>query len=355
MMDPDRREEPTPKTAEPSDNRGEGPASHGDATENHGVAPENFGDASGRNGDIKRRDISAQRCSAGHFTGRRPRVAIIGAPDRDRVREELRRLRPAIESRATIVVEDLEFAHDFGGTEPSGPGETDMVIVLGGDGSILQSARQMGRRQRPVLGVNCGHLGFLAALTPDRFLTHWPTIAAGNFRVVPHLMLDVELIRDGRTVGRSLALNEAAILGGPPYQILDIDLYADDELATRYRCDGLIIATPVGSTAHNLSAGGPILRRSLQAVVISPISPHTLTYRPVVDTADTRLELVAARPNDSTSIVVDGRVLDRLYPGDRVRIRRADVAFQLIAVPGHSDYRALREKLNWGGTVPRFN
>lgn len=134
--------------------------------------------------------------------------------------------------------------------------------------------------------------------------------------------------------------------------VATIDLYADGALATRYRCDGLIVATPIGSTAHNLSAGGPILRRQLQAIVISPISPHTLTYRPLVDSADTVLELTVTEPNESTSFVVDGRILSRLLPGDRVRIERAEQTFQMLAVSGHDDYRALRDKLGWGGSVP---
>ena len=274
-----------------------------------------------------------------------PEVVVLGAPNRDRVRSELRRLQPVIASRADIAAVDLEFSYNFAGKSH------DLVIVLGGDGSILQTARQMGPNQLPVLGVNCGRLGFLAALSPDDFLNVWPDVCRGGFEIVEHLMLQVRLIRDNEVVAEQLGLNEAAILGGPPYQILDIDLYADEHLATRYRCDGLIVATPVGSTAHNLSAGGPILRRNLQAMVISPISPHTLTYRPLVDSADTRLELAVTEPNESTSIVVDGRILGRLLPGDRVQIRRADKSFQMLSVPGQNDYRTLRDKLGWGGSV----
>lgn len=274
----------------------------------------------------------------------RPRVAILGVPGRDLVRSELERLRPSIAQYADIVVEDLEFEYDFAD-------EIDLVIVLGGDGSILQAARQMGTRQAPVLGVNCGHLGFLAALSPDDFLNIWPRICCGGFKIADHLMLRTTLIRDGETLATQLALNEAAVLGGPPYQILDIDLFADGELATRYRCDGLIIATPIGSTAHNLSAGGPILRRTLDAFVISPISPHTLTYRPVVDSADTVLDLRVIDPNASTSIVVDGRPMGQLLPKDSVRIERSDIKFQMLTIVGHSDYRSLREKLGWGGSV----
>lgn len=280
-----------------------------------------------------------------HADRTRPRVVILGAPDRDRVRSESTRLRPIIAQHAEIVAEDYAFEYDFG--DP----DLDLVIVLGGDGSILQTARQLSGRQIPVLGINCGNLGFLAALSPDDFLEVWPRVCCGVFEVVDHLMLEVSLIRGGEVVNKQLVLNEVAVLGGPPYQILGIDLFADGNLATRYRCDGLILATPVGSTAHNLSAGGPILRRNLQAVVISPISPHTLTYRPLVDSADTLFELTVSEPNESTSVVVDGRILSTLHAGDRVQVRRAASTFEMLSVPGQNDYRTLRDKLGWGGSL----
>ncbi len=279
------------------------------------------------------------------FERRRPRVAILGAPQRPRVISAIHRLRPAIAEHADIVVEDFEFAYDFTDAE------LDLVIVLGGDGSILQSARQLAGRQIPVLGVNCGTLGFLAALSPDAFLNVWPDVSGGEFSIVDHLMLRVAHFRGGVELVHQLALNEAAILGGPPYQIMEIDLYADEILATTYRCDGLIVSTPVGSTAYNLSAGGPIVRKHLRAIIIQPLSPHTLTYRPLVDSADTHLELVVARPNASTSIVTDGRVLGQLVRGDRVSIRAAEHPFRMLNVPGQNEYRTLREKLGWGGSV----
>ncbi|MEO1619113.1 MAG: NAD(+)/NADH kinase, partial [Planctomycetota bacterium] len=143
-----------------------------------------------------------------------PRVAIVGAPGRERVRQEFTRLRPIISQHAEIVAEDFEFSYSF--EEP----DIDLVIVLGGDGSILQTARQLSGRQIPVLGVNCGNLGFLAALAPDDFLEVWPKVCCGAFVVVDHVMLDVRVVREGKQVAEQLALNEVAILGGPPYQIL---------------------------------------------------------------------------------------------------------------------------------------
>lgn len=277
---------------------------------------------------------------------RPPRIVVIGTPERQRVQAAWRRLRPVIAASAEIVAEDFSFAYEFSDQQ-----KVDLVIVLGGDGSILQSARQMGAHQVPVLGINCGHLGFLAALSPEDFLDAWPRVCGGDFRIIDHLMLQVQIVRADAVVAEQLALNEAAVLSGPPFRILDIDYYADGELATQYRCDGLIIATPVGSTAHSLSAGGPIVRRQLQAMILAPISPHTLTYRPVVESADTLIELTVTEPLPTTCILVDGRVLGAILSGDRVRIQRSPISFRMLRVPGQNDYRTLREKLGWSGSL----
>lgn len=274
----------------------------------------------------------------------RPRVVVLAPPGKPKVHQELYRLRPIIEEHCECIAIDEKFEYRFG------TNEEDLVVVLGGDGSILQSARQMGGFQRPVLGVNLGRLGFLAALSPAQFAAIWPTVCAGQIAIIPHLMLECEVFRGDKLVTNQLGLNEAAILGGPPYSMLQIDLYVDGKLATTYNCDGLIISTPVGSTAHNLSAGGPILRKNLQAFVISPISPHTLTMRPVVDTADRVFELVLRAPHASTSVVVDGRVVCPIGMGQRVRIQKSSQAFQLVNVPGQNDYITLRDKLGWSGS-----
>lgn len=268
---------------------------------------------------------------------------MLAAPNRPRVANELKSILATIEQHAEILAVDQSFEYEFDRCT------SDLIVVLGGDGSILQSARQMGHRQRPVLGVNLGRLGFLAAIPPYRFLDIWPDICAGRLSVTNHLMLRCDVFLDGILEHTMLGLNEASILGGPPYSMMYIDLHIDSSLATTYACDGLIISTPIGSTAHNLSAGGPILRRNLQAFVISPISPHTLTMRPVVDTADRIFDLTMRTEHPSASIVVDGRVLCHFGQQHRARISRANDTFQLISVPGHDDYQALRDKLGWSG------
>lgn len=225
----------------------------------------------------------------------------------------------------------------------------DLVVVLGGDGSILRTARWMGYEQSPVLGVNLGRLGFLADVSSDDAEQALADLAAGRFRHVDHLMLECDILRDGKTIHCELGLNETSILAGPPFSMIEIALHVDGELATTYRADGLIVSTPVGSTAHNLSAGGPIVRKDLDAFIFTPLNPHTLTNRPVVDSSAREYEVVVPRPNAGSACVVDGRVIASLAPGDRIRVRRAAPRFTLLETREHGYYRTLREKLSWGG------
>ena len=248
-------------------------------------------------------------------------------------------------------VEVVDLIDDFSRELPSD--EIDFAVVFGGDGSILRAAHAMGYNQVPVIGVNLGRLGFLADLQPEQLELALPQLVAGQYDVVSHLMFECEVVRPGRDTLRVLGLNEVAVLAGPPFTILEVQLYVDAELGTTYSCDGLIVSTPVGSTAHSLSAGGPILQKSLHAFVISPISPHTLTNRPVVDSADRVYELVVPQPNEGTSLVVDGKLLCQLAADDRIRVTRSRAVFQLVEVQGQGYYRTLREKLGWGGRLKR--
>lgn len=294
----------------------------------------------------------------------KPRVIVLASVNRPRVRNELVQIQSILENSAEIVAVDEDEAYEFG---PKC--DADLVVVLGGDGSMLSAARRMGLNQLPVVGVNLGRLGFLAALGSSELEKIWPEVCAGKFPVDEHVMLQCSVSRGGLASAErfssgqtpqaasglvlgdtaQLALNEASILGGPPFSMLQIDLYVDGDLASTYSCDGLIISTPVGSTAHNLSAGGPILHRRLQAVVISPISPHTLTMRPVVDRADREFEMVVRQGHETVSAVFDGRVMARLEEGDSFRVSMAPVSFKMVRVPGKGEYRTLREKLGWGG------
>jgi NAD+ kinase len=275
----------------------------------------------------------------------KPKVVLLADGSREALREQAEAHRATISRECEIVAEvfDLDGPFDAAGAE--------LAVVLGGDGSILRAARLMGQRQLPVLGVNLGKLGFLADVRPEQLEAALAEIRAGKHRVGRHVMLECSLLLNGRAERTELCLNEIAVLAGPPFKMLDVQLYVDGEWVTTYSCDGLIVSTPVGSTAHSLSAGGPILRKELPAVVISPISPHTLTNRPVVDSADRKYELMVPAPNTGTTLVVDGRAIAQLVPEHRVQIVKSPAAFQLVEVAGHTYYRTLREKLGWGGRI----
>ena len=232
-------------------------------------------------------------------------------------------------------------------------GQTDIVIVLGGDGTILRTCRRLGTHQRPILGVNLGTLGFLADLSPDEFQEKFPRILAREYQIVDHLMFECRLERLDGSHEQYLGLNEVSVLAGSALRILHINLAIDGEPVTTYRCDGLIVSTPVGSTAHSLAAGGPLLRQDLQAFVITPICPHTLTNRPLVDRADCVYTLTAPEMPQGATLVIDGQIKQLLCPGDRIEIRKAAVCFQLARLPDHSYYATLHRKLGWGGQ-PEF-
>lgn len=279
------------------------------------------------------------------------RVAIVGPRELPGVETEARRIGNLLAARGHAVAVRIA-ARDEWGQGPLRAGQPhapDLVIVLGGDGSILRTARWMAYEQVPVLGVNLGTLGFLAGFSREAVAGAIDEISAGRFRLVEHMMFEAELVRDGAVVRKELGLNETSVLAGPPFSMIEIRLLVDGELATTYRADGLIVSTPVGSTAYNLSAGGPIVRKDLDAFVFTPLNPHTLSNRTVVESSARLYELLVPSPNPGSACVVDGRVLADLRAGDGVRVRRAAPRFVLVETCHHGYYRTLREKLGWGG------
>lgn len=227
--------------------------------------------------------------------------------------------------------------------------QVDLVLVLGGDGTILRTCRKLGSRQLPIIGINMGTLGFLADLSPDEFQSRFPDIRSRQFTVVSHLMYNCRLIRADGNHENHLGLNEVAVLAGAALQMLQVHLAINGKGVTTYRCDGVIVSTPVGSTAHNLSAGGPLLRQDLQAFVITPICPHTLTNRPLVDGAEFVYSLSFPTVPEGATLVIDGQIKIPLRNGDRIEVRKAAVDFQLVRFPDHSYYATLHDKLGWGG------
>ncbi len=282
----------------------------------------------------------------GPAPGNRLKLLILGNANKAQVREEAERLVPFLQEHADVVVFDLYQEHDLSAVQ------ADIALVLGGDGAILRAARQMGYRQTPVLGVNLGKLGFLADLNPREICDCFPQILRGEYRVTRHLMF--ECIVDSPAGSKTyLGLNEIAIQAGPPFYMIDLDLAVDGEPVSHFVGDGLILSTPIGSTAHSLSAGGPILGQELSAFVITPICPHALTARPVVESADKTYTISIARAAAGTALIIDGQEIISLAVDHRVTVRRAPVTFGLVKVPGRSYYQTLRDKLRWG-TPPHY-
>jgi NAD+ kinase len=274
------------------------------------------------------------------------RIFVLGNANRPGVQAEADRLLPTLQQFCEVVAFDLLQEQDLSELA------ADLALVLGGDGAILRAARQMGYRQTPVLGVNLGKLGFLADLDPDQLRHCLPQVAAGRFRVTSHLMYEC-LVEDAPDRGPFLGLNEVVLHTNAPFPMIDLDLAVDGETVSRFSGDGLILSTPVGSTAHNLSAGGPILGQELAAFVITPICPHTLTNRPVVESADKAYTIAIRRAAAGVSLTLDGQETVPVSVGDRVTVRKAPVSFRLIKVPGHTYYQTLRDKLRWG-TQPNY-
>lgn len=231
--------------------------------------------------------------------------------------------------------------------------DVDLAVVLGGDGAILRACRLFASKQVPILGVNMGRLGFLADVSLDDFEDRIACLTTRSYDVVDHLMLECLLSRQDGSIERHLVLNELVVSSGGSLSMVDVELGIDGEQATTYSGDGLIVSTPVGSTAHSLSAGGPILRQDLDAVVITPICPHTLTIRPVVDSADRLYTLRVPDAREGTTLVIDGQVRLPIHGADSIEVRRANVTFRLAKLPGHSYYGTLHRKLGWAGQ-PRY-
>lgn len=273
------------------------------------------------------------------------KLIVLARGDVERVQRAGRELVEFLRTQSGVQVA----AHVESETESLDAIEADLVLVLGGDGAILRACHQLGRHQRPILGVNLGRLGFLADLSPDEFREMIPKLVQREFRIVEHLMFECSLRHSDGTSESFLGLNEAIVSSAKPLQMIEVRLTINGELVTTYSCDGLIISTPVGSTAHSLSAGGPMLRQNLPAFVITPICPHTLSNRPLVDSADGLYSLSLTGTSKEALLVVDGQYRRPLQVGDTVEVRRAPVTFKLAKLTGHSYYTTLQRKLGWSG------
>jgi NAD+ kinase len=224
----------------------------------------------------------------------------------------------------------------------------DLILVLGGDGTMIATARMMGNSEVPVLGVNYGSLGYLTEFRIEELYNALEAILAGNYRLDKRVMLRVELVRADKTLSSSRVLNDVVINKSALARIIEIDAYLNQQFVNAFRADGLIVSTPTGSTAYNLSAGGPVIFPSMNAVVITPICPFTLSNRPIVVPDDAVIELWLKTDQEEVALTLDGQVGLPLKVEDRVIIRKSQTTFNLVQPSNRNYFDVLRDKLRWG-------
>lgn len=232
--------------------------------------------------------------------------------------------------------------------EPTVISNADLIVVLGGDGTMISAARMVGNADSRVMGVNYGSLGYLTDFRIEEMFTALESIIAGDYEIDRREMLNAEHWRSGERIAEGRVLNDVVINKAALARIIEIDVKLNGLFVNTFRADGLIIATPTGSTAYNLSAGGPIIYPSMNAVVITPICPFTLTNRPIVvpDTAEIELHLQDA--NEGVFLTFDGQTGHRMQADDRVVIRKSETTFNLVQPANRNYFDVLRDKLKWG-------
>jgi NAD+ kinase len=280
-------------------------------------------------------------------------IGIISRPRRTILTDTVPRLLDWLHGRGVSTVIDSETASSLGGgvqgqTREQILNEADLLLVLGGDGTILGASREAAPRGIPILPINLGGLGFLTSFTLEELYPALEDALAGRSAINERVLLMVERTQDESVLTQQRVLNEAVLNKGTLARMIELELYIDGGFVCRYRADGLIVATPTGSTAYSMSAGGPIVHPAVESILITPICPHTLSDRPVVVPDRSKVELRLAEDTGSVFLTMDGQIGVPLQAGNRVRITRAPEQLKLIHPPKKSYFEILRNKLKWG-------
>ncbi len=271
------------------------------------------------------------------------RVFILGNPDKAVVHDAIGQVRAFAEKYCEVVGAatglDAAVALDAG---------AEFIIVLGGDGTILAVSRSLAERQIPLVGVNFGKLGYLAEFNIDELEAHLKVLLRDDTLVSERAILECCVLRDEVPCFDSLAVNDCVIQAGPPFRVIDMAVRINGDHLTTIVGDGLIVCTPMGSTAHNLSAGGPILQGGVLGIALTPLSPHSLTHRPLVVEYLAEIEIEVQRANHGTAVLFDGQVTFSLRAGDRIRVQRFPACLKLVRNPANPKWHGLVTKLHWG-------
>jgi len=281
------------------------------------------------------------------------KVGITSKPKKAEVREVVPSLIHWFRDRQVEVFVDKETAATLDGREKSltrneMPGQVDLIVVLGGDGTLLATARALNRKPVPLLAVNLGGLGFLTVITREELFATLELVLAGNLRSERRVQIEADIVRADEVIASYLALNDAVLNKGAIARVLDFDVWIDNKFISTYKSDGLIVSTPTGSTAYSLAAGGPVIIPSVAAFIVTPICAHTLTNRPIVLPDSAAIEVAVKSQRESVYLTVDGQVGIALRSDDTVRIKRAASHVELIQSPHKTYFEILRQKLKWG-------
>jgi NAD+ kinase len=284
-----------------------------------------------------------------------PRIGLIANHGKSGAGELVHEIASACARRAIPLLLEAETAQIIGAQSTATPidlvRDCDLLMVLGGDGTILQVLHELCDEFRPILGINLGTLGFLTCASAAAWPEALDAVANRTYRLSDRTLLDVEVIRDGARFSRHIALNDAVISRGELSRLIRLNVAVDGTTLSEYNADGLIVATPTGSTAYSLSAGGPVLTPDSGVFVVTPICPHVLTMRPVMVNDGSRIEITPSPGQPDVFLTLDGQQSVRIVPGDRIHITKAPQRLQLAMLPGMSFFEVLRQKLKWSGSA----
>ncbi|MCG8404593.1 MAG: NAD(+)/NADH kinase [Phycisphaerales bacterium] len=275
-----------------------------------------------------------------------PRIFIIGNASKPRVVEVFHRLSEWLETKGMLVGNDLN-----GRPETLNAARPDYVIALGGDGTILHAGQAMQHRQVPIIGVNMGKLGYLADFDEAELQQHLEQVLANPNLVSRRMMFDVRIVSSEGEAWEGVALNDCVIRVGAPFRTVGLELQIDDRPLCTLAGDGVILATPTGSTAHNMSCGGPIVEPGVEAIIVTPMGPHSFTHRPVVVSRSSRMCIRTLSQSDGVVTVLDGQRVLQVYPDTRIYVSKSKSFFQLVRNPARRSWDTLITKLKWGQNV----
>ena len=278
----------------------------------------------------------------------KPKVILFGDPKRPNAIEALEQFVGFASDKVEVLSNCLETTCPVNVLR-----KADYAVVFGGDGTILGAARQLCETKVPVIGVNVGKLGFLAEFSIEELSQQFERIISGDVLIEKRMVMHCNVLRGGKQIFESTAVNDAVITAGAPFNMIEMKLAVQGQKLAVCVSDGMIVSTPTGSTAYNLSAGGPILSARLSAMVITPLCPHSLSFRPIVIKADSQLQIECLRMNEQTTLLLDGQVTQKLKLADIVNIQKHSGQFSVVNNPLRTQWDTLAGKLNWA-EKPRY-